>query len=379
MYMTPPRLDTMQFDLAIYHNEDGNFVRVVASPAGDAVEFFEQPLLPREIEAFRRAIAALDTGDDALLESNVQLVQDLGRRLFMALFPRNIGELWRVSSRMAYEARSQLRLRLRFTGLPQVAMLPWEFIYDPLRNEFPALSLHSPLIRYADLMHHIPPLKVTLPLRMLVVIAAPAGYPAVQKESIWHNLVDSVDHLALDGRLRLEQLRKPTLLDLQRRLRTSECHLLHLVTYASYDHFTNDGVLILEDEAGRPRPVSGQHLGSLLRDHFSMRLVTVSSIDMQSATQPNPQLAAGQSLISRGVPAVIAIQSAFDAHSIGVFGQQFYSQIADFAPVDLALTETRRALETTSASAAWGLPALLTRISDGELFSDPAKLPLRQR
>jgi len=368
----------MQFDLSLYHNEDGDFVRVLSSPAGDAVELFEQPLLPRELEAFRRAIATLDIGDDTLLENNVQLAQDLGRRLFMALFPRNIGELLRVSSRMAYEARSQLRFRIRFNGLPEAAMLPWEFIYDPLRNEFPVLSLHSPLIRYTDLMHHIPPLKVTLPLQMLVVIAAPATYPVVQKERIWHNIVDSVDHLALAGRLRLEQLRKPTLLDLQRRLRESECHIVHFVTYADHDHFTNDGVLILEDEAGRARPVSGQHLGSLLRDHFSMRLVTLSAIDLQRPTQPNPQLAAGQSLITRGVPTVIAIQSAFDDHSIRVFCQQFYSQIADFVPIDLALTETRRALETTSASAAWGLPALLTRIPDGDLFVDPAVLPPRQ-
>ncbi|HRW09763.1 MAG TPA: CHAT domain-containing protein [Caldilineaceae bacterium] len=373
--MTPPRLDAMQFDLAVFRNEDGYFVRVLASPAGDTVELFAQPLLPRELEALRRATATLNVEDVALLESNVQLVQELGRRLFMALFPKSVGEMLRASYRMAYEARAQLRLRLRFTNTPELAMLPWEFIYDPLRHEFPALSLHSPLIRYTDLMHHIPPFKVTLPLRMLVIIATPAGYPAVQKEAIWHDILDSVDHLAIDGRLRLEQLRKPTLLDLQRRLREGQYHLLHFVTYASHDPFTNDGVLVLEDETGRARPVSGQHLGSLLRDHFPMRLATLAAIDLQSATQPNPQLAAAQSLLTRGVPAVVAVQSAFDAHSTSVFCQHFYSQIADFAPLDLALTESRRALEATSASAAWGLPALLTRIPDGQLFLDPATIP----
>ncbi|MCB0126301.1 MAG: hypothetical protein KDE58_28785, partial [Caldilineaceae bacterium] len=74
----------------------------------------------------------------------------------------------------------------------------------------------------------------------------------------------------------------------------------------------------------------------------------------------------------------VAVQSAFDAHSTSVFCQHFYSQIADFAPLDLALTESRRALEATSASAAWGLPALLTRIPDGHLFLDPATIPPNQ-
>lgn len=364
----------MQFDLSVYRNEDGYFVRVLASPAGDTVELFEQPLLPRELEALRRAIATLDIGDDTLLENNVQLVQELGSRLFLALFPRSISDILRTSYRMAYEARAQLRLRLRFSNVPEIATLPWEFIYDPMRNEFPALSLHSPLFRYTDLMHHIPPLKVTLPLRMLVVIAAPSGYPAVQKQSIWHNIVDNVDHLAKEGRLRLEQLRKPTLFDLQRQLREGEYHIIHFVTYASHDHFTNDGILVLEDETGRARPISGQHLGALLRDHFPLRLVTLNAIDLQSTSQPNPQLAAGESLLIRGLPAVVAIQSALDAHSIGVFSRQFYSQIAEFNPIDMALTETRRALEAVSASAAWGLPALLTRIPDGQLFIDPATI-----
>jgi hypothetical protein len=373
--MLPPRLDALYFDLSVYRTEDGYYVRVLASPAGDAVELFTQPLLPRELEAFRRAVATFDIGDDALLESNVQLVQDLGRRLFMALFPKSVGTMLQASYRMAYEARAQLTIRLRLNEVPELALLPWEFVYDPIRHEFPTLSLHSPLIRYTDLMHHIPPLKVELPLRMLCVIAAPAGHPAVNKEAIWHNILDKVDHLALDNRLRLEQLRKPTLHDLQRRLRERDCHILHLISYANYEEFTEDGVLILEDEMGRARPVSGQHLGSLLRDHFPLRLVVLSAIEPQRVVRPNPQLAAAQSLVRRGLPAVVAIQSALDAHSTGVFARQFYTQVADFAPLDLALTETRRALEVTSASAAWGLPALLTRIPDAKLFVDPATIP----
>lgn len=381
MYTNLPRLDAMHLDLSIYRTEDGYFVRVLDSPAGDAVEIFAQPFLPRELEAFRRAITAADTinnpkanspEDDGVLEANIRLVQELGQRLFFALFPKSLHELYTSSYRMAYQARAQLRIRLRLTEAPEFAILPWEFLYDPTRNEFPTLSLHSPLIRYTDLMHHIPPLKLEFPLRMLVVIAAPASYPSVNKAALWHTIVDNLDFMAHDNRLRLEQLRKPTLLDLQRRLREQDCHILHVISYGSYDEYTEDGVLILEDEMGRSRPVSGQHLGALLRDHFPLRLVTLSAIEPLRVAKPSPQLAAGQSLIRRGVPAVVAIQSALDLQSTTIFAQQLYTHIADFVPLDLALTETRRALEATSASAAWGLPALLTRIPDGRLFLDPA-------
>lgn len=372
MELSLPRLDAMQFDLSVYRTEDGYFVRVLDSPAGDTVEVFEPPLLPREVETFRRLIAMIDQTDEALWQANLRSIQELGSRLFAALFPRNVHALLKSSYQIAYQNRAQLRIRLRLSEAPEFVSLPWEYMYDNVRNEFPTLSHHSPLIRYTDLMHHIPPLRVELPLQMLVVIAAPNGYPAVDRRAVWHTIVDAVDYLAHDERLRVEQLQRPTLFDLQKRLRARPCHLLHIISYGSYDEYTEDGVLVLEDETGRSRPVSGQHLGSLLRDHFPLRLVTLQSMEPLRPTRPAPQLAAGQSLIRRGVPAVVAIQSALDAHGTRVFTQQFYTQIADFIPVDMGLTETRRALEATSASAVWGLPALLTRAPDGDLFVDPA-------
>ncbi len=377
MELSPPRLDAMQFDLTVYRTEDGYFVRVLDSPAGDTVEAFQQPLLAREIEGLRQAIAALDTGDEAAWQATRQIIQDLGERLFRALFPKSLYALLKSSYRMAYQNRAQLRIRLRLAEAPELISLPWEYIYDGERDEFPILSHHSPLIRYTDLMHHIPPLKVDLPLQMLVLIAAPAGYPAINRTKLWHTLIDSLDYLALEQRLRVEQLQKPTLFNLQRRLRERDCHILQIISYGSYDEYTEDGIIMLEDEMGRSRPVSGQHLGALLRDHFPLRLVALNTLDQLRPTRPSPPLAAGQSLIRRGVPAVVAVQSALDMHSTRVFAQQFYTQIADFIPVDMALTETRRALEATSASAAWGLPALLTRTPDGVLFRDPTTVTPR--
>ena len=52
------------------------------------------------------------------------------------------------------------------------------------------------------------------------------------------------------------------------------------------------------------------HLGTLLRDHFSLRLVTLNAcMDEPVATQ-NPYLGVAQSLVRRGLPAVVALQFA---------------------------------------------------------------------
>ena len=78
----------------------------------------------------------------------------------------------------------------------------------------------------------------------------------------WRDFVDTVDYLAADRRILFERLPKPTLLDLQRRLRQHEYHVLHFIGFSIYDPQTQEGVLIFEDENGRGRPVSGQHLGA---------------------------------------------------------------------------------------------------------------------
>ena len=61
-----------------------------------------------------------------------------------------------------------------------------------------------------------------------------------------------------------------------------------------------------------------------------------------------------------------------------VFTQNFYDRIADYSPVDEALTEARRAMETYLPGAGWGIPALAMRAPDGLLFA-PAPPTVERR
>lgn len=53
--------------------------------------------------------------------------------------------------------------------------LPWEYLYDETRG-FLALSVHTPVVRYLPAAHKSS-LVVAPPLRVLVVMAGPEGYP----------------------------------------------------------------------------------------------------------------------------------------------------------------------------------------------------------
>jgi len=83
---------------------------------------------------------------------------------------------------------SGLRLRLRFTRTPELADLPWEYLYNAARNRFFSLSVDTPIVRYLDLPQSLRPLAIKPPLRVLVMISSPSNYPQLDVEQEWKKL-----------------------------------------------------------------------------------------------------------------------------------------------------------------------------------------------
>jgi len=260
------------FDLNIEHTEEGDSVHVLASPAGTASIPFTWPLDQQELTHFVAGLADPDTSTN-----KATLTQAYGMQLFQTIFQGEVGQRLQESIHLVYQKRERLRLRLHISQIPDLVNLPWEYLYDPTHNEFYGLTRHIPLVRYINLMQHLLPLNVGPPLRMLVVVSDPDGYPHRDAEREWIMLADALDYLALEGLLIVERLRRPTLFNLQQRLRQEEHHILHFIGHSQFSRANNDGQLVLEDEVGRGRLISGQHLGALLHDHYSLRLAVLQS------------------------------------------------------------------------------------------------------
>ena len=370
----------LNFDLAVEQTEDGYFVRVLASPAGEAVAAFRNPFSQRELDELRQQlVAASDKGVPGADRQNA--LHRCGEQLFQAVFSNNIRLCWEESNRLAYTQRLNLRLRLHLHSVPEFAELPWETLYDPFRREFLALAGHSPLVRFFDLKRLIVPLKVVPPLRMMVVLANPGGRPLYDEDDLWLSLVDALDYLAAEGKLILERLMRPTVHELQRCLRHNQYHLLHFVGHGLYDGLSQDFSLLFEDEMGRTRPVNSQHLGALLNDHFPLRLATFQACSTAEPSRRNPYSGVAQQLLRRGLPAAVAIQQPIASQTSLAFLNAFYRAIADYLPVDQVVTEARRALWSANQDPAWGSITLSLRIPDGSLFLHPpqASEPPRRR
>src|SRR4029077_5893738 len=107
----------------------------------------------------------------------------------------------RGSGEQALNSEHVLRIRLRLTDVPELADLPWEFLYDAAQNHFLTTSTETPLVRYLDLPQRVAPLRASLPLRVLVVIAGPRNLKRLDAEGEWERLQDALGDLLTAGHI----------------------------------------------------------------------------------------------------------------------------------------------------------------------------------
>ncbi len=115
---------------------------------------------------------------------------------------------------------------------PELAALPWEFLYDPLEAEYLSLSRFSPIVRYVELPRAPSPIEVSLPLNVLGVVASPSDLLDLDVERERSRLEESLRPLG--GLVRLQWLEGQTWRDLQRAMRAGPWHVFHFIGHGDY-------------------------------------------------------------------------------------------------------------------------------------------------
>ncbi|MCL4862494.1 MAG: CHAT domain-containing protein [Caldilineaceae bacterium] len=372
----------LEFDLLIEKTASGYRARVLDSPGGQASREFVLPFSDLEVENFILRLGQARRGMRRMESSALAAAKEFGGKLFATVFAAEVNDCLQRSLAEAAGQNAGLRFRLRLSSAPELLDLPWELLYQPAQNRFLALSVETPLVRYLDLPGRVAPLAVTPPLNILVVVASPRDYPALDVEVEWQRLREAVRDLEVRGLLTVDRLETPTLAALQRQLRRKEYHVFHFIGHGGFDEQAQDGLLMLEDEHSNSRPVSGQYLGVLLHDEKSLRLALLNACEGGRTSRSDPFAGVCQSLLQQGVPAVIAMQFAISDQAAVALAHEFYGALADGLPVDTALTEARKAVFAQSNGVEWGTPVLYLRTADGHLFdldrehATPALLPM---
>ncbi|MGH7847308.1 MAG: CHAT domain-containing protein, partial [Candidatus Binatia bacterium] len=165
------------FDLLIQRAAEGYRAQVLTSPAGQATTSFALPFSELELENFLLRVGRPRRGTRRIDSPEVGAAKSFGERLFSAVFNGEVRGCLRSSLDDVARKDAGLRIRVRLTEVPELADLPWEYLYNPSLNRFLALSVETPFVRYLELPESIRPFSVTPPLRVLVMISSPTDYP----------------------------------------------------------------------------------------------------------------------------------------------------------------------------------------------------------
>jgi len=235
--------------------------------------------------------------------------KEMGRRLYDAIFQQNIGIHLRTCLSMAKAQKDNLRIRLHLNESSLLAQLPWEYLYDTARDDFFALSIQTPIVRYLDMSLAESSMQVEEPLHILVIIADPVDLqPRLDVEREWILLRAAFQDLVDAQKIRLHRLPNANKLELQRYLRGNRIDIFHFIGHGYFDEQDGEGNLIFEDGQRQAEPISADALARLLKDKMP-HLVYLNSCDTAQTGPYDPLTGTAQKLVQHGIPAVVAMQS----------------------------------------------------------------------
>jgi len=362
----------LNLDLALERAGERWRAHVVDSPAGQADHLFDLPFAADELQ---NLYAQFGRGYSARDASTLSL-PDFGKRLYDAVFAEDVRVNLQSSRLVAQKQNQTLRLVLRLSQSAELQDLPWELLHDG--SNFLALSEDTPLLRTLEAPQTIQPLTVRPPLRVLVVMASPSDYDALDLENEWRKLDAALVSVQATGLFALERLANPTLGELQKRLADDTFHILHFSGHGAFYGAEQLPALLFQDERGRAQRVTAPELGALVGDRRALRLVVLNACEGAQASTRDAFGGIAQALIRQTVPAVIANQFSITDEAAQMFSRTLYDALARGETVDAAVTQARKALFANRFPSEWAIPVLYARTSNPTLFDLAALAPAEQ-
>jgi len=344
------------------HFSEGNWYQatLVAAPRGRMGGVFTLPLSPDESAALRRwaaravARAQQRPPQSTELGSERRTVQEIGSRLFQAL-PREVRLALAENRSLASRRRQGLRVCLDCADTPELAALPWEWLYDPQAGDFPALSRLTPVARLVPYAGpDLPP--PSPPYRVLLLTAAPEDAPPIDVDGLREAVSGALERWEPHGVVTVDVVpaRLPVV---QAALRERPYHVLHFIGHGTFDPVGGQGQLLFEGEDGAGFPLNAGQLRTLLTDNADLRWAVLSACQ-SGQPGPTPAESVAAALVQAGLPAVVAMQFPISQQAMEAFTGAFYGTLAEGWPVEAAVAEARKAVRVAAQNAVeWGTPA----------------------
>lgn len=311
---------------------------------------------------------------------------ELGQELYTALFQGTLRDSWVIAQGVAQHRREALRLRLGLKGI-DLPRLPWEVMYgtdvpvERLRRQ-PSSITASPrplatgtriiFSRYqwgTRLVEESVPSETNQPLRILMVVSAPTDQEQLKlyrEVKQMQQQLQAQPNREMNGEaatdIQLTVLNQPGRERLTQALVQGRYHALH---YAGHSDLSAAGgsLYLVNNHTGLTEELTGDDLVELLVNN-GIRLAVFNSCRSSYTAASDPSTGRDRNLaevlVSRGIPAVLAMAEQIpDNVALNLTGL-FYHNLKQGFPIDLSLNRARQGLISTYGSHQfyWALPVL---------------------
>lgn len=319
------------------------FARVLASYGGARVSSAMrlraakgEPKTPYgKIIAVHERIKNYTNREKGSLPNDEEMIE-FGGHLFETLFHGDVRRLYDEA-----RARQHHKLDIVLTSMiPWIAEKPWEFAYDAVRQSFLATEeVH--LIR--NVLTAVPASAAPPqegPLRILVVAAQPVGFGTLSIDQEVEVIRRGFVPLVEQGLVTVDVLARATPSEIQKAISTGGFRIVHLIGHGMFDETKQEGSIIVENARGGSVPMGVRSV----REIFCKRgvsLVFLNACQTGSGGLKEFNKGVAQSLVSHGMPAVVANQYSVLDSSATSFAQHFYWALAHGMSLGQAACEAR--------------------------------------
>jgi len=309
--------------------------------------YFASPFAREEVDTL---LSALMAGCAAPANGQATLLERVGGALYQALFDQPARQLY---DRCLASAGGRLRLKLTTTE-PALACLPWEYLHDGQR--FLGMDLETPIVR--GVITRPWPNQPARPLRLLILGSSPLDQAPLEIARE-HDLIQrELAKLASQGQMVVKRLDGQRIVaDLPQLLLEFAPHVLHFA-----GHGNLEGIL-LEDERGNSRPLTGASLRDLLGNIKSLQLVVLNACQVGGVGGARDRLSVAARLVQLGLPMAVGMQFPISDAAALAFSEGFYEALAQRLPLEAAAVWARVRISyylslQSGQTYEWGTPVI---------------------
>jgi hypothetical protein len=369
------------FELHIWPEGQRYAAQVMASPAGrsERASLTKLTLVPNRQEAdnlrLRLENAMLRSASAIRGRYSIEetLFREFGDAFFKDVFldAGPVADTYKESLKKLGGDRRRLRVKLRIEA-PELAQLPWEYLYNSRDSQWVGLQYRTPIIRFPTIGRTPAESAGDGPLNVLGMIANPTGYVGdglatpLNTEKERGLIEQALGKLRAGNKVHLRWTAGETVEELVKVMGERRWDVFHFIGHGGASGGddgqggTKEGFIVLADELGGPREVPASELKDYLQgpDGRLPRLVVLNCCDgaregRGSFTSP------AATLVRSGISSVVAMQFPISDVAASSFAANFYESLAANAPVEEALTRTRLLIRGAK-SLEWGTPVLYT-------------------